>query len=181
MHATSTPYRFHEDDVRRATGTLVRLSVGDDGLPTGATGATLVRAPAEKVWSVVADVSSYSGRIPMIHRMERTGDRVVMKLRFKVALFSFGFEVASDAKSEEGRWLELHYVSGEPRDMRLRLELEPAGDATLVHCDIGFDIESLGWLVKTFLKHHPEIRYGIFPGCAIVLLDSMRRGIEERR
>lgn len=26
---------------------------------------------------------------------------------------------------------------------------------------------SLGWLVKAFLKHHPEIRFGVFPATAL--------------
>ena len=31
------------------------------------------------------------------------------------------------------------------------------------------------WLVKYFLRHHPEIQHGIFPGITLVLLDSIRR------
>jgi hypothetical protein len=44
----------------------------------------------------------------------------------------------------------------------------------LIYVHIGFDIESLGWLVKLFLKHHPEIQFGVFSGCALALLESMR-------
>jgi len=187
MLATASAFhRFSHADLRAARGsgggTLLHLATGADGAPTGASAAMLVDAPKDRVWSVVSDVASFGQRIPMIHRIHREGDRVTLKLRFKVALFSFGFEVVSDATYEEGKWLELRYVEGEPRDIRLRFEVDDCGDgACAVHADIGFDILSLGWLVKTFLKHHPEIRFGIFPGSAIVLLDSMRRAIEDAR
>jgi hypothetical protein len=29
--------------------------------------------------------------------------------------------------------------------------------------------------VKYFLKHHPEIQHGIFPGVSLVLVDTLRR------
>ena len=60
---------------------------------------------------------------------------------------------------------------------RLRFTLTPVEDgaACLVEGDGEFDLHSLGWLVKYFLKHHPEIQHGIFPGVALVLIDSLRR------
>jgi carbon monoxide dehydrogenase subunit G len=180
MDRVAVPHRFALADLRATRGTLLHLATDDHGMPVAATAATLVDAPPSRVWPVVSDVSSFGARIPMIHHIQRDGDRVTLKLRFKVALFSFGFEVLADAHYEEGKWLELRYVEGEPRDMRLRLEVEGAGDgATVVHADIGFDIFSLGWLVKTFLRHHPEIRLGIFPGSAITILDAMRRAVAE--
>jgi hypothetical protein len=29
-----------------------------------------------------------------------------------------------------------------------------------------------------FLKYHPEIQYGIFPGCALAIVDSIRKVAE---
>ena len=51
----------------------------------------------------------------------------------------------------------------------------------MVDVDASFEVESLGWLVKYFLKHHPEIRHGIFPGVALVLHDSLRRAVSVKR
>ena len=42
-----------------------------------------------------------------------------------------------------------------------------------------FDLMSLGWLAKYFLRHHPEIQFGIFPGVALVLVDSLRRALDD--
>jgi hypothetical protein len=70
-------------------------------------------------------------------------------------------------------------VAGEPRELRIRFDLEDVGDGTTrVRGAISFDVFSLGWLTKYFLKHHPEIQYGIFPGCAVALVDSMRKAAE---
>ena len=71
---------------------------------------------------------------------------------------------------------------GEPRDAHIRFDIEPFdnGAKSILFARIGFDILSLGWLVKTFLKHHPEIRYGVYPGSALSLLDAVKRSAEER-
>ena len=61
----------------------------------------------------------------------------------------------------------------------MRFELTPIDDgrACTVSGDGEFDLHSLGWLVKYFLKHHPEIQHGIFPGVALVLIDSLKRAL----
>ena len=76
--------------------------------------------------------------------------------------------------------LELSHVEGEPRDLVLRFDVLPVEDPaqSVLVAGIGFDISSLGWLVKFFLKHHPEIQYGVFPGSALTLVDTLRREAE---
>jgi hypothetical protein len=137
---------------------------------------------------MVSDVTSYSDRVPMLSRVRRDGNRVTVSLRFRITLFSVGFEFVADVVEDPGRSFELRYVSGEPRGILIRFELEPvpgeagAGkDATRVRTFIAFDAMSLGWLTKFFLKHHPEIQFGIFPGCALALAESMRRAVESTR
>jgi hypothetical protein len=116
----------------------------------------------------------------MLHKVRRQGDRVTAQLRFKISFFSVGFEFTADAAYVENRWLELRWVAGEPRELRIRFDLEDAGDGTTrVRGAISFDVFSLGWLAKYFLKNHPEIQFGIFPGCALVLVDSMRKAAEQ--
>jgi hypothetical protein len=171
--------RFPLNEVKGARGPLILVEPNHEGLPVAAIAARCIAAPRERVWGLIADVGNYAGHVPMLSHVTRNGDRVKVDLRFRIALFSVGFSFVADAVYEEGRWLELRYVSGEPRDLCLRFELEPDGDnRTLIHAAIGFDVLSLGWLVRFFLKHHPEIRFGVFPGAALVLVESMRRAAE---
>jgi ribosome-associated toxin RatA of RatAB toxin-antitoxin module len=172
---TFAPFTF--EDV--AHGPRVQVHLGPDKKPVGATAAARIETTRERLWAVISDVSSYAGRVPMMHRVHRDGDRIHAQLRFRIALFSVGFEFTADARYEDGKWLELTHVAGEPKGLKLRFELSPTQNgATLVHAFIAFDVMSLGWLVKFFLKHHPEIRFGVFPGSALVLLDSVRRAVE---
>jgi hypothetical protein len=136
--------------------------------------------PVTHVWSIIADVAGLAGRVPMVRRVRLDGDRVTVELRFKIALFSVGFQFVAAETHEEPRWLELRWVAGEPRGIRLRFELEPLDDgrACLLRAAGEFDAMSLGWLTKYFLRHHPEIQYGIFPGVALALFDSMRRAAQ---
>ena len=74
------------------------------------------------------------------------------------------------------------YIDGEPRNTNLRFDVVPAVDPerTILYSRIGFDILSLGWLVKTFLKHHPEIQFGGYPGSALSRADAIARSAEGR-
>jgi carbon monoxide dehydrogenase subunit G len=160
---------------------VIEVDVGADGTPSSATATTRIGAPAAKVWSFIADVDRYPQFVPMLSKVKRDGDRVHVHLKFKISLFSVGFDFVADAKYEEARWLELRGVAGEPRDLHIRFDLVDGTDGTsTLRSTISFDTFSLGFLAKYFLKHHPEIRYGIFPGCAYGLADSMRKAAEGR-
>lgn len=159
----------------------VEVFHGADGRPARATAvARFDHAPAH-VWGVIVDVERYPGRVPMIHRVRRRGDEVAVDLKFRISLLSVGFQFVVAATHEPERWLELRWISGEPRGLRLRFDLEPLDDgrACSVRTEASFDPHSLGWLAKYFLKNHPEIEFGIFPGVALALLDSMRRAAAE--
>jgi hypothetical protein len=164
-------------------GPIVRVRVAPDGRPTGAAASARIDAPIADVWAAVADIEGFARHLPMVHRAKRRGDSVSFELKFRIGFFAVGFAFTADATYEAERWLELRWTSGEPKDVRLRFELESAdeGRACIVQGDGEFDLHSLGWLVKYFLKHHPEIQHGIFPGVALVLIDSLRRAVEERR
>ena len=174
----STPFTFEQ--VEKAGSPLVQVHLDAAGLPSGATAAAFVKAPPERVWSVVFDVASYAAHIPMISKVKREGDRVTVYLKFRISLFSVGFDFIADGVYEEGKWLELRWVSGEPRELRIRFDLQPVDGGTLVHVMCAFDLSSLGWLVKYFLKHHPEIQFGVFPGSALTLLESMKKAVESK-
>lgn len=173
---------FSPDAVLAAPGPLLQIHLGADGLPARASAAARLRAPPARVWAVISDVDGYAGRVPMIHRVRKDGDRVTVSLRFKVALFSVGFAFVADVRPDPERSLEIRGVSGEPRGIVLRFDLAPlsGGAETLVESSAELDVLSLGWLPKYFLGHHPEIQHGILPGVALALLDSMRRAAEPR-
>ena len=158
---------------------IIEVTVDDKGQPMWAQATMRIQATPAKVWQVVSAVEHYPGNVPMLSKVKRDGDRVTVHLKFKISLFSVGFDFTADAKYEEAKWLELRWVEGEPRDIRIRFDLDDGGDGTTqVRAGITFDPFSLGWLTKYFLKHHPEIQFGIFPGCALALCDSMRRAAE---
>jgi carbon monoxide dehydrogenase subunit G len=164
------------------SGALVRVWMGPDGTPAGAAATARIAAPPARVWAVLSDVESWPGRVPMIHRVQRAGDRVTVGLKFKVSLFSVGFSFVADIRREGERRLELRGVSGEPKNLRLGFELAPlaGGAETSIETTGELDVMSLGWLATYFLKHHPEIQFGILPGVALSLLDSMRRAAEAK-
>lgn len=157
---------------------ILKVRLGKDGRPIGAAATARIDQPVARVWSVISDMS-YAHFLPMVHRVQRSGDSVTFDLKFKVGFLSAGFQFTALATYEAERWLELRWTAGEPRDIRLRFHLTPIaeGRACLVEGDGEFDIYSLGWLVKFFLKNHPEIQFGVFPGVALVLIDSLRRAV----
>jgi carbon monoxide dehydrogenase subunit G len=165
------------------TSVNVTTELDGNGYANSATAEARVNAPIARVWEVVTDVDKFPERVPMISKVRLDGTRATVQLKFKLSLFSVGFEfVVDEVHSEADHWLELRYVSGEPKGIRLRFDLQPLDDgkATLLKATGEFDAMSLGWLAKYFLKHHPEIQCGILPGVAIGLLESMRRAAEGR-
>jgi ribosome-associated toxin RatA of RatAB toxin-antitoxin module len=160
---------------------VVKVRLAPDGKPLGAAAVARIEHPARVVWAAVSDIERYASHLPMVHRARRQGDDVTFELRFKIGFFSVGFHFRAHATYEAERWLELRWIDGEPRDIRLRFALTPTEDgrACTVEGDGEFDMMSLGWLAKYFLRHHPEIQFGIFPGVCLVLIDSLRRAADE--
>jgi carbon monoxide dehydrogenase subunit G len=162
-------------------GPVVSVRTDSAGKPRGAAAATVIAHPPELVWAALRDVEQYAKHLPMVHRTRVTGDDVTFELRFKVGFFSVGFQFDAHLSFEEGRSLELVWTGGEPKDIRLRFTLTPVdgGRACSVEGDGEFDLNSLGWMAKYFLRHHPEIQFGVFPGVALVLIDSLRCAADE--
>ena len=156
---------------------VVRVTSAPDGRPISAAARTRINRSVAKVWATIDDLEKFADHLPMVNHARRRGDLVTFDLKFRIGFFSVGFAFTTAAKYEAERWIELTWVSGEPRDIRMRFTLSPieGEDACLVETEAEFDLQSLGWLVKYFLKHHPEIQHGIFPGLTLVLLDSIRR------
>ena len=157
----------------------VTVQIDDAGLPRGATAEARFDRSVADVWKIVNDVERFADRIPMMHRVRLNGDRATVDLKFKISLFSVGFQFVVDVARKHEESLELRWVSGEPRGIRLRFDLEPLDDgaACRLRSTGEFDAMSLGWLAKYFLRHHPEIQFGVMPGVAVGLLESIRRAV----
>jgi carbon monoxide dehydrogenase subunit G len=168
-------------DVLRAApphdGPIVRVTLDRAGRPVSAAATGRIERPVARVWSTIYDIERFARFLPMVNHARRVGDDVTLDLKFRVGFFSAGFQFTAAATYETDKWLALAWKSGEPRDIKLGFRLTPAdGDAAcIVETEASFDVQSLGWLVKYFLKHHAEIQHGIFPGITLVLLDSIRR------
>jgi ribosome-associated toxin RatA of RatAB toxin-antitoxin module len=158
-------------------GPVVRVTLARDGRPLRAAARGRIEQPVAKVWETIYDVERFARFLPMVNHARRRGDSVTFDLKFRIGFFSVGFEFTADATYEPQKWLDLAWTSGEPRGIKLRFVLTPieGESACFVETEAEFEVQSLGWLVKYFLKHHPEIQHGIFPGITLVLLDSIRR------
>jgi ribosome-associated toxin RatA of RatAB toxin-antitoxin module len=176
------PFAFSDALIEASPEALIQVHMGADGGPVGASAGRFVRATPARLWAVISDVGSYGGRIPMMEHVRLDGPFVTAHLRFGVSLFSTKFSFKVERFTEEGRHVELRWVEGEPHGLNIRLEVRPAStpDASILQVRIGFDIFSLGWLAKFFLKNHPEIRFGVFPGSALTLVETMRSVAEAK-
>jgi ribosome-associated toxin RatA of RatAB toxin-antitoxin module len=159
----------------------VTVDIDHEGLPRAARAVARIDRPLADVWRIVDDVERYAERVPMMHRVQLRGDRATVDLKLKVALFSVRFQFVVDVTRKHQEHVELRWVSGEPRGIRLRFDLEPLDDgkACQLRSTGEFDALSLGWLAKYFLEHHPEIQLGVMPGVAVGLLEAMRRAVEQ--
>ena len=173
------PLPFSPSLVTKDAGPLIRLHVSPTGKPIGAWGAISISRPLDEAWKTIAEVQHLWDRVPMVHRVDVGTDRLRMQLRFKIALFAvtFGFEVAIHWIGDHS--LELTYLSGEPRDMHLRFDMVSGASAeeTILYVRGSFDVDSVGFLAKYFLKHHPEIRSGIFPGVVVSIMEAIKGGM----
>jgi hypothetical protein len=158
-------------------GPVVLVTIAPSGLPVRAIARARIERSAARVWATIYDIERFADYLPMVSQARRRGDSVTFDLKFRIGFFSVGFEFVVKATYEAEKWLDLSWTAGEPRDIRMRFVLTPieGEDACIVETQSEFDVQSLGWLVKYFLKHHPEIQHGIFPAITLVLLDSIRR------
>ena len=107
---------------------------------------------------------------------------VRVNLKFKVAFFGVRFHfIATHERNESQMCARLRYAGGRIRDLAIDVEVAGLGDdRSLLRCHVGFDPTSLGWLVKAFLKHHPEIEGGLHAGSVMAIADA-GRDLAERR
>ncbi len=166
---------------------LIELHRDARGKSTGARAWARTEAKPEQCkaaldrLSTEADFGKFVEHIPMVREIRREGDLFRIELQFKVTVVSARFGAQTRVVRESDNALRMDYVDGEPKGLRLRFAYsspQELGGAALLHTESFFDPDSLGWLAKYFLKHHPEIRDGAQTGTAVAIIDALRSAIE---
>lgn len=169
-------------------GPLIRVFCNEAGQPRSASSVQLVNAPAATVWQILADVTRFPTFVNMVEtvRVLPAGpageERVWVGLRFKISLFSARFDFTARVRRVEGRSVDLAYEDGKVKDLAIRMEVTAVdADRSALLCHVGFDQTSLGWLVKIFIRHHPEIDWGVHAGSTMSIASSVRKAAEAAR
>jgi hypothetical protein len=155
--------------------------------PVGAKATLTVSASAEQIRAHVLELSAkrdLAGLLrgtPLIKSLELRGDTLAIGMQFKVSFLSVKFGCRGNIVREGENTLRFVYLDGEPTHTWLRFDLSPGTQAneSVIDIGVGFDLDSLGWVAKYFLKHHPEIRPGVFAGVAYAIADAIARGFPE--
>lgn len=130
-----------------------------------------------------ASFAKFVTHIPMVREIKREGALMRIDLQFKVAIVSVKFGAKTRLIRESENAVRMDYVEGEPAGLSLRFAYstppELAGKA-LLSISSAYDADSLGWLAKNFLRHHPEIRDGAQAGTAVAIVEALRKAIEDR-
>jgi hypothetical protein len=164
-----------------ADGPLVRLVLDGRGKPAAAVCLLRVAARPEVLWQRIRALDDLPRLVQMMEAVDRLpplpdgGEQVRVRLRFHLAFFSVRFHFVARLTREEGRALTLDFLSGKVRDVRIRLETAPLGeDGCVLRTHVGFDPFSMGWLAGIFLRHHPEIEWGVHTGAVLSVAQAAR-------
>jgi hypothetical protein len=163
---------------------LVELQRNGKNVSSGARAFARLDADMAKMMHVLDQVerqgsfADFVRHIPMVRELKRQGERFVIGLQFKVSILSVKFGATLTATREDESALRLDYVDGEPAGLSLRFAGHPLEGKALLETSVFYDIDSLGWLAKHFLKHHPEIRDGAYAGTAIAIVEALRAAVE---
>ena len=169
------------------SGSVVRVFQNSLGKPYKASALIIIDASAESVWQRVWDLDSLPAFIEMVESFQTLKSHddkelVRVNLRFKIAFFSARFHFVARVRRLSQRYLELSYHSGKVRDVLIRFEVKGLQDGrSVLLCLVAFDPNSLGWLVNVFIKHHPEIEWGIHAGSAMSIADAVRTMVQQTR
>ncbi|HOX42527.1 MAG TPA: SRPBCC family protein [Myxococcota bacterium] len=162
-------------------GPLLRVRLDPRGHPAAATCLLRVGAPPARLWRRIRDLDGLPKLVEMMEAVDRLppladgGEQVRVRLRFHLAFLSVRFHFTARVTRQEGRWLQLTFLEGKVRDVLIRLETTPLGaDGCLLRTHIAFDPRSLGWLLNVFLRHHPEIEWGVHAGAALCVAQAAR-------
>ena len=99
-----------------------------------------IDAPVETVYRVVADVTKYPEFLPGVASVKQQGDIVEMTVNMGPMYVTW----KSRATLEPSAWIEIDLVEGPFKQMDVRWEFTPRGDATEVRYVTHFDLRVPG-------------------------------------
>jgi hypothetical protein len=172
-------------------GILNHVEQASDGTLLRSVAVALIDAPLSEVVTAVRQIRTHQGGflrdVNIIHRLRILEDRpdglrIRLELRYRFFVLRFKFEVDADVVVDEEGRLDLTGVRGKPQGLRAHFRVQPVadGEKTLAYCSLRFDVNSLGWLVDYFLRHHPEIELGVFSATAPVIVLTLKQAVERR-
>ena len=167
-----------------ARNPVVELLRSPTGISSGARAFARVDAPVSAL-QVAFDRIEKDGsfaefvkHIPMVRELKRNGDRFRIELQFRMSILSVRFGASMRLVRETPYAVRFDYIEGEPERLSLRFAAHELDGRSLLQIDVGYDIDSLGWLAKHFLRHHPEIRDGAHTGTAVAIVEALRHAVE---
>lgn len=176
-------------------GILNHVEQAPDGTLLRSVAVALVDAPLAQVVSEVRSIRAQRGgflrNVNIINKVTFLGDegdrqRIRLELRYRFFLFRTRFQLDADVTVGDDGSLDLVGVSGKPQGLRAHFRARPVvvsedgREQTLVYCSLRFDVNSLGWLVDYFLRHHPEIELGVFSATAPIIVLTLKQAVEKR-
>ena len=167
------------------TGPLIRIGLRA-GRARAARGLFLVEAPAETLWKYAGDIHQFPSLINMVDSVRHLPptpdgqDVVRVNLKFKITFLKVKFHFVASVREKEGQHVDLRYHSGKLRDVAIDVEVAPVDEnRSVLLSHVGFDPMSLGWLVKAFLRHHPEIEGGLHAGSVMSIAQAAMEASEK--
>ncbi len=144
---------------RLERGEVVLLAGAERDAPGTARAAVLIRAPAERVWSVMIDCPRAAEFVPNLRRcrvLEQGEGRRLVEHRVKVSALLPELTYRFEERWEEARRIAFRRVGGDLASMSGSWDLDPRGEAaTLVRytvtLDPGFPVP--GRTVRRALHH----------------------------
>jgi len=157
-------------------------------LPLFVSAGTLINAPVEKVWEVITDFEKYPEFVPQVDEVKtkKIGEREIavtynLSFRFTVIKIKVQYTVLMRLLPPGDIWWTLK--KDEKNDLEEamgRWELIPAGkNKTAAFYTIYSHLQSMGRLMKFFLKQEPHLETTIPVSTGSLMVDSIKKRVEE--
>jgi ribosome-associated toxin RatA of RatAB toxin-antitoxin module len=156
--AASPPEPISPEERARLEAGEVVLLVAQERIGATVAAAVLVRAPAVKVWRVMADCPRAPEFVPDLRScrvLEKEGDRRLVEHRVKPHALLPELTYRFEERWQPGRRIDFHRVGGDLSALDGTWRLSAEGESTLVRyrlsIDPGFPVPR--WAIRRGLRH----------------------------
>jgi ribosome-associated toxin RatA of RatAB toxin-antitoxin module len=157
-------------------------------LPLFVSAGTLINAPVEKVWNVITDFEKYPEFVPQVDEVKtkKIGEKEIavtynLSFRFTVIKIKVQYTVLMRLSPPTDIWWSLK--KDEKNDLEEamgRWELIPVGkNKTAAFYTIYSHLQSMGRLMRFFLKQEPHLETTIPVSTGSLMVDAMKKRVEE--